>query len=364
MALHSRYKLQIRQILIFGAIWMFFGFIYILVEFGFLGKLEQHPRTGFMYSFKESFIIISIGSLFMGLFQGLIEVLWIRTYFSKLALWKKFVYKSIFYLVLIILFFSITTLITNAILLDTNIFSQKSLDDLLEFMSESIFWTSVIYTGMILDIALFYSEIEAYMGSNVLINYLGKYHTPNQEKRIFMFLDMKSSTSIAETIGHKRYFKLLKKYYADMTNAILETSGEVYQYVGDEIVVTWKEKEGVRKNNCIHCFIKISNAINKNKEYYIEQFGSVPEFKAGIHVGEVTAGEIGIIKKDIIYTGDVLNTTARIQGECNSHNSKMLISEELFKKLTEEEQYSFNKIEKLLLQGKKEQVQLYDVKYI
>jgi len=363
MALHSRHKLQIRQILVFGIIWLVFGFIYIILEFGLLGNLTHYPTTGNIYSFKESFLIVSIGSLFMGLFQGAIEVFWLRTYFSKLALWKKFVYKSVFYLLLIILFFSVITLITNAILLDSNIFSQKVFDSLLVFMSTYSFWTSVIYTGVILDIAIFYSEIESYLGNNVIMNYHGKYHTPNQEKRIFMFLDMKSSTTIAEAIGHERYFELLKSYYADMTNAILETSGEVYQYVGDEIVVTWKEKKGIRKNNCMHCFIKISNAINENKDYYMTQFGLVPEFKAGFHIGEVTAGEIGIIKKDIIYTGDVLNTTARIQAECNTYNSKTLISEDLFHKLTEADNYSFNKIDKLLLAGKKEYVQLYDVVY-
>ncbi len=364
MTLHSRHKRQIRQILVFGVIWVLFGFIYILLEFGLLGNLTQYPTTGNIYNFKESFLIVILGSLFMGVFQGCIEVFWMKAYLSKLALWKKFVYKSVFYLSLIILFISILTLVTNAILLDSPVFSKKVFESLLEFMSKFSFWTIVIYTGIILDIAIFYSEIEAYLGSKVLMNYLGKYHTPNQEKLIFMFLDMKSSTSIAEDIGHERYFELLKTYYADMTNAILETSAEVYQYVGDEIVVTWKEKEGIHKNNCIHCFIKISEAINKKKEYYIEQFGLVPEFKAGFHIGEVTAGEIGIIKKDIIYTGDVLNTTARIQSECNAYNSKTLISEDLFNKLTEEEDsYSFNKIDKLLLEGKKEHIQLYDVVY-
>ena len=363
MVLHSRHKRQIRQILVFGLIWVIFGLIYILLEFGLLGKLDHYPATGNLYSFKASFLIVSIGSFCMGLIQGCFEVLWMKAYFSKLELWKKFVFKSVFYLVLIILFLSIITLVTNAIHLDSNMFSPKVFDKLINFMSQFSFWTIVFYTGIILDIALFYSEIEAYIGKNVVMNYLGKYHKPIQEKRIFMFLDMKSSTTIAEQIGHERYFELLKTYYADMTNAILETSGEVYQYVGDEIVVTWKKKKGIQKNNCIHCFIKISNAITKNKAHYIEQFGLVPEFKAGFHIGEVTAGEIGIIKKDIIYTGDILNTTARIQGECNTYNSKSLISETLFDLLTEEPGYSFIKIDKLLLEGKKEHIQLYDVVY-
>ncbi len=74
MALHSRYKRQIRQILVFGIIWLVFGFIYIILEFGLLGNLTHYPSTGNKYSFKESFLIVSIGSLFMGLFQGAIEV--------------------------------------------------------------------------------------------------------------------------------------------------------------------------------------------------------------------------------------------------------------------------------------------------
>ena len=363
MAIQSRHKRQIRQVLVFGAIWVLFGFIYVLLEFGLIGELDHYPSNGKIYNFKKSLLFVTLGSLFMGLLQGSIEVLWMKAYFSKLALWKKFVYKSIFYLLLIILFMSVITLIVVAILLDSYIFSQNTLNVLWESMSDFSFWSSILYTAIIFDIALFYSEIEAYMGNNVLLNYLGKYHQPRQEKRIFMFLDMKSSTTIAEDIGHQRYFELLKAYYADMTNAILETNGEVYQYVGDEIVVTWKEKKGIHKNNCIQCFVKISNAIYTNKEYYIEQFGLVPEFKAGYHIGEVTAGEIGIIKKDIIYTGDILNTTARIQAECNNYNSKTLISETLFDQLTEEAGYSFTKIEKLLLRGKKKAIQLYDVIY-
>lgn len=363
MALHSIHKRQIKQILVFGVIWVVFGLIYVLLEFGLIGELDRYPSTGNLYNFKKSFFFVSIGSFFMGLFQGCVEVLWMKAYFSKLALWQKFVYKSVFYFFLIILFMSVLTLTINAILLDSLVFSKKVFDSLLEFMSHFSFWTSVMYTGIIFDIALFYSEIETYLGNNALMNYLGKYHKPKQEKRIFMFLDMKSSTTIAEHIGHQSYFELLKTYYADMTNAILETSGEVYQYVGDEIVVTWKDNKGMHKNNCIQCFIKISEAITQNKDYYIERFGLVPEFKAGFHIGEVTAGEIGIIKKDIIYTGDVLNTTARIQSECNAYNSQTLLSEILFNQLTVEQGYTFVQKDKLLLEGKKEYIQLYDVVY-
>lgn len=334
-----------------------------MLEFGLIGRLNTYPATGNKYSFINSIINVSIGSLLMGIIQGSIEVLWLKSYFKENPFWKKIVFKSIFYLFLIVFFLMVLSLITNAQLNKTNVFDPVNIDAVLVFMQKFSFWSIVFYAGLILDIAIFYSEIEEYLGHGVLTNYMGKYHTPKQETRIFMFLDMKSSTSIAESLGHEKYFDLLKAYYADMTDAILETSGEVYQYVGDEIVISWTKKKGVRNNNCILCFKKISEVFEQRKSVYLEQFGLVPKFKAGFHIGEVTTGEIGIIKKDIIYTGDVLNTTARIQAECNNHNSKSLISKKLVDKLEVSPKFSFNKIEKQVLRGKKEAIQLYSVVY-
>jgi len=176
-----------------------------------------------------------------------------------------------------------------------------------------------------------------------------------------MFLDMKASTTIAEEIGHKKYFELIKEYYSDMTDPIIETFGEIYQYIGDEIVVSWPSKKGLYKNNCMACFDKISTVFKERKAHYLESYGVVPEFKAGFHIGEVTSGEIGIAKRDIIYSGDVLNTTARIQGKCNEYDAKVLISGELLKQLPKTSNFAPTKIGKLLLRGKKEMVQLYRI---
>ena len=77
-----------------------------------------------------------------------------------------------------------------------------------------------------------------------------------------------------------------------MTDAILETAGEIYQYVGDEIVVSWTEEKGLAHNNCIRCFEKISTAIHLAENDYRAKFGFVPDFKAGIHLGEVTTQEM------------------------------------------------------------------------
>ncbi len=361
MSLHPLYKHYLKQILSFGSIWLIFGLVYIILERGIMGGIDTYPSTGNKYSFYNSLFTLGIGSFVTGLIQGTIEVLWLKKYFTHKPFWFKILFKSLFYIFFIIASLVVLTLITNAQLYNTSVFAPVVVNSLIVFVNQFSFWSVIIYTSMILDIALFYSEIKNYLGKNVLSNYFGKYHKPIQETRIFMFLDMKSSTSIAESLGHKQYFKLLKMYYSDMTNAILETSGEIYQYVGDEIVVTWKESSGIHKNNCIHCFRKIANALDKKSHKYIKRFGLVPEFKAGYHIGSVTTGEIGTIKKDLIHTGDILNTSARIQEKCNTLDASLLISEALYKTLKKDDLFSITKIENLLLRGKKQSIQLYKV---
>lgn len=224
-------------------IWVSFGLVYVLMERGLLGTLEKYPATGNKYDFKNSLLFTGIFSFLAGLAQGGIEVLWLKRRLAKFPFWKKIVLKSAFYLSFIVLFLVMLTLITNAQRYNATIFDSEVLDSLWQFMQKFAFWSVVLYAGIILDVALFYSEMCEYLGNGVLYNYsFGKYHRPKQEIRIFMFLDMKSSTTIAEKIGHVSYFELLKMYYADMTNPILETSGQIYQYVGDEIVVSWTKK--------------------------------------------------------------------------------------------------------------------------
>ena len=43
--------------------------------------------------------------------------------------------------------------------------------------------------------------------------------------------------------------------------------------------------------------------------------------------------EVGVVKKEVAYHGDVINTSARIQAECNKHKVPILISEELLNDL-------------------------------
>lgn len=217
--------------------------------------------------------------------------------------------------------------------------------------------------GPIFLLSIFILQVSDKYGQGVLLKFiLGKYHSPKEETRIFMFLDLKSSTSIAEALGNVKYYELINDFFYDVTDAILESKGEIYQYVGDEIVISWELENGIENLNCLKCFYNIQNTVKNFSDKYESKYGLVPSFKAGIHYGDVTVGEIGVLKREIVYSGDVLNTTARIQELCNKYNEKFIISKDLLDLLKFNGKYITKNIGEINLRGRATPVILFSIR--
>ena len=363
LKLSSKYKRNIYKILPFGLLWCAFAIIYSLLERGILGNLDYYPSTGNYYDFNSQIIFTPIGSTLMGLLLGTVEILYLNRYFKNRSFGAKIIIKTFIYLLAILTFLLTLTFFVNSMILNLSVFSPLVVDAVFTFFYSFSFWSVVLYMGAIINITLFISEVSDNLGQGILVNFLtGKYHQPREEVRIFMFLDMKASTTIAEKLGHIKYYKLLNAYYADITEAVLQTSGQIYQYVGDEVVVSWSLKSGLENNNCLRCFFMIKQIFSNESDKYIREFGVVPGFKAGLHYGEVTIGEIGVVKKEIIFTGDVLNTTSRIQSCCNEYNVDILLSDDLLQQLKTADDYILTEIGVCELRGKDEKVLLKTIK--
>src|SRR5882757_2994240 len=308
------------RIVPYGMIWLVFSIIYTLLEKGLLGNLRYYPATGNNYIFERSIFTTPFSALLTGILIGVLEIVYFRKWFIKKSFTKKILYKSLIYLVIILLFLTITLIIT-ANDVPAAITSKSFWSSALAFFTDYSMLSVMLYIASIVVVTQFYTEVSESMGPGVLSNFfMGKYHSPIEEERVFMFLDMKSSTEIAEKLGHVKYFEMLKEYFSDLSEPVIDYGGEIYQYAGDEMIVSWNLKNGLKDNNCIRCFFAMKASIIGQDGKYKEKFGVLPRFKAGFHYGKVTTGEIGVLKKEIIFTGDVLNTTARIQGLCNQFN--------------------------------------------
>lgn len=300
------------------------------------------------FDMGKAILVSVIAGIIFGTISGYAQILTEERGYKKMSI-QKLLFLRIIY-VLLFLF----TMIGLAYLL----FSEGL--TFWEFAFEP--GSFAIYLFMLTTDVFMFSlrQINLFLGGNNLWNlFRGKFYTPREEKRIFMFLDLKSSTSHAERLGHIRYSKLIQDCFNDL-GVVAENDADIYQYVGDEVILTWKMKEGLRNQNCIQAYFNFKNQLQSKEAYYNQHYNCSPTFKAGLHAGIITVTEVGKYKKEIAYHGDTINTAARIQGKCNEFGKELLISESL-KNMLEIVDVSFDKLGSIELKGKEQKVNLFAV---
>ena len=352
---------NLKRVIPFGVLWFIFSMIYVILERGILGHLDRYPSTGVKYDFHTNIITIPTAGLIMGLLTGILEIGFFGKRFLKMSFTKKIIFKSLNYL-FIVLVFLITLMLINALYYFEDHSLASVISPALAFFSDFGVISITLYMACVIVITQLYAEFSQSIGTGTLSNFfLGKYHHPVEEERIFMFLDMKASTTIAENLGHVRYFEMLKAYFFDLSEAVIDYAGTIYQYAGDEMIITWKSKDGLKNNNSIACFFAMKHALKKQANKYHSQYGVLPGFKAGLHLGVVTAGEIGSLKKEIIFTGDVLNTAARIQGLCNHYEADLLVSKDIVEVFQLPAAYEIRTVGENVLKGRGKTMELFAI---
>ncbi|RNI24968.1 adenylate/guanylate cyclase domain-containing protein [Rufibacter latericius] len=252
--------------------------------------------------------------------------------------------------------------VTLSLVIVAGLFEGRKLSELPAFLNSTHQVVLVFYTLSVYSLLVFLLQINHLLGEGVLWKFIrGKYHKPREEERIFMFLDMKSSTTIAEQLGHVRFYALLNELFHEISQPVLQTKAEIYQYVGDEVVLTWEVNHGLEGSNCLKAFFLFQENLHRKSESYLHEFGVKPEFKAGLHYGKVISAQIGDLKREIVYNGDVLNTTSRIQNECNKYQRNCLVSGSLIARLPQLNSYRSERIDAVTLRGKETEVELYSV---
>jgi adenylate cyclase len=188
---------------------------------------------------------------------------------------------------------------------------------------------------------------------------LGRYHHPVEEERIFLFLDIVDSTSIAKRLGDVGTHDLISRFFFDVDQSVHAYGGETHRYIGDEVVITWPVSTSMDNARCVECYFNISDILNNRAEEYRAQFGLVPSFRVGIHGGPVVAGECGDRKQEIVYFGDTVNTAARLQQACKEKGTQVLISKELIDRMSLPKSCSAQSLGKLLLRGRDKELEIF-----
>lgn len=349
---------QRKVILGIALLWTTIDFIFFLWQ-KFIGVLpDKYYKPDI--NFTKEVLVREVSVFIISLFIGYFLVYVLRNYLRKSSLWVNLLVKTLL-LVLVAFIMTFFVYMTYEWLI-----AGRSIEAALEKFQYNLLHKRLFVQKMPEWVILFFFtllaiEVNEKYSRGVFLNImLGRYLQPREERRIILFLDLKDSTPIAEKLGHKEYFKFIRDFIFCISSGFMENDGRIYQYVGDEIVVWWPESKA-NAQKAVAALLTARKELHKQFNRFKRKYDTLPEYKAGIHTGTVTVGQVGIEKKDLVMSGDAINTAARIRSACTELNQKYIASKDVVD-LLDLKEWQTESLGLIDLKGKNQGMELFVLK--
>jgi adenylate cyclase len=324
------------------------GLIYPIIGDGFASVVPF--INGFIIGFTGG-IAVSLIELF------LLKSVRKHTSFLTLVLIKSLLYTSV-----ITLDVFAVILISRSIQWGYTLGETLTSEAFRHFLLEEDFMLIILYSLSLVSVIIFLREIDRKLGQGVLLNFVsGRYFRPRAENRVFMFLDLNNSVGRAETLGDMAYHNLLNDFFHDITDPIMMAGGKIHHYVGDEVVVSWRLKEHMTTDKCLLAYMHCRSKLAALSDKYHALYGMTPDFKGALHCGPVVCGEVGEVKSEIVFHGDTINATARLERLCADLGRDVLISAAFYERLSPSWRSRFKLREELRLKGRNKTMPVYEI---
>jgi adenylate cyclase len=215
------------------------------------------------------------------------------------------------------------------------------------------FWFGFVYSAVISVLINLGLGIANIIGPRAFLNFVtGRYHSPVEENRFVLFVDIAGSTGLAERLGGIAIHRLLDRTFRLLTVAVVDYRGEVLDYVGDEMIVTWPERGGTVDCRPLRCFLAMREELSQASSQFEREFGAAPRILGSLHFGPVIVGEIGDVKRAIVFNGDVMNTAARLEELSRNVDGGFLASRAAMERFSSRPPFAVRDLGRLPIRGR------------
>lgn len=179
-----------------------------------------------------------------------------------------------------------------------------------------------------------------------------------QKEMSILFSDIRSFTTISETLTPKENFNFINSYLSRMGPIVRDHEGFIDKYIGDAIMALFSGSVNQAIDAAIAMQVSIIeyNKFRKNSGYVPIQIG------IGIHTGNLMLGIIGENKRmEGTVISDSVNLAARLESLTKDYAAKIIISESTFAKATDIDKYKFRMLGNVNVKGKKKDVSIFEI---
>jgi adenylate cyclase len=308
------------------------------------------------------FINTTIIGLIIGITAAVFELEIFKKIKRKFRFYQFLIIRSVFYLLLITLVIFFETSIARVFKYGLSYKEVLRSKEFNNYLLNEDFVYGIIYAFLILIVFNFTHQMVKKLGQGTFVNFIsGKYVKPVIENKIIMFINIRDNDRIINKLGRLRFHSFLNEFISDITESIVSYKGKIYEYVDDQIIVIWDPEDGLKNANCIRAFFEAKDHLREHKEKYFRDFGIFPKINVVLHKGDLVHGELGYVKSNIVFSGDAMNTTARVLEACNEQGKEIMLTGEIMESIKLPMLYQSQFCEEYLPRGKKDKLKIFTI---
>lgn len=175
-----------------------------------------------------------------------------------------------------------------------------------------------------------------------------------------LFSDIRSFTTISETLSARELKLLLNTYFTPITKEIFDHQGTIDKYVGDMVMAFWGAPldDEQHRQNAIKAALKMQQVTEQLKPMFQAQ--GLPEINIGIGIntGYMNVGDMGSsFRRAYTVLGDAVNLGSRLESITKYYGAKILVGEETHDAVDD---FVFRFVDRIVVKGKATAIRVYE----
>lgn len=179
-----------------------------------------------------------------------------------------------------------------------------------------------------------------------------------EKEMTILFSDIRSFTTISESMTPDENFGFINSYMAAMGPCIRKHSGFIDKYIGDAIMALFPLKASDAIDAAIDMLEELHRLNLKRKEKGFQPIS----IGIGIHTGSQMLGIIGEKERlEGTVISDVVNTASRLESLTKSYASSLLVSMDVMSRIENKDIYHYRHLDTVKVKGKNKAVQILEI---